>query len=369
MKHLAYLLLIVIVFVSGATAAVASHRNRQTSDFQQKIDALSDTAVYPMVIPVLFGVEVGDLYQSYGDPRSGGRLHEGEDIMAMKGTPVISPTDAVVKRTGWYEGAGNNVYTANPGGETFVYMHLDRIGEGVVEGAVLKKGSLIGYVGNTGNASSTAPHLHFEVHNSDGVPTSAYPRLTVEASLKDKMVYLADILEQTTDATALAQLLVKNFRSTLLAAQAAGVPLPEQIGAILNPSAILKTPVTESSALRDGDIIRAIGGIDVYIVKFIGEKKFKRLVLSPSVFRSYGHLRWENVKEVEPDVLNSLVTSDLVRATEDKSIFRLYPAGDTGEKRWIETEAIFERLGLDWDSVYEINNTDRDSYVTGVPLK
>lgn len=369
MKHLAYLLVAVVVFGLGATTVVASHRHRQTSDLQEKIDALSDTAVYPMLIPVLFGVEVGDLYQSYGDPRSGGRLHEGEDIMAMKGTPVISPTDAVVKRTGWYEGAGNNVYTANPGGETFVYMHLDRIGEGVVEGAVLKKGSLIGYVGNTGNASSTAPHLHFEVHNSDGVPTSAYPRLTVEATLQDKMAYLADIFEQTSDVSALAQLMVKNFRSTFVAAQAAGVPLPDPIAAILSPSSVLKSPVFGTSELRDGDIVRARGGIDVYIVKFVGEKRFKRLILSPSVFRSYGHLRWENVKEVESATLNTMVTSDLVRATEDESIFRLYPAGDTGEKRWIETEAIFERLGLDWDSVYEINNTDRDSYVTGEPLR
>ncbi|OGZ35098.1 MAG: hypothetical protein A2174_00430 [Candidatus Portnoybacteria bacterium RBG_13_41_18] len=116
---------------------------------------------------------------------------------------------------------------------------------------------------------------------------------------------------------------------------------------------------------QEGAIIRAIGDIDVYIVKYVGAKKFKRLILSPSVFNSYGHLKWSNIKDIDKSVVDSFVTSDLVRAVSDPKVYRLYPSGDTGQKRWIETAGVFTRMNLDWDSIYEINQKDRDSYVTG----
>ncbi|MFA5877461.1 MAG: M23 family metallopeptidase, partial [Candidatus Paceibacterota bacterium] len=95
---------------------------QQSSDLQQKIDLLGSTAVTSVAMPVLFGVAIQDISPNFGDPRSGGRTHEGEDIMATDGTPIVSPTPAVVLRTGSGSTEGNYVYTANPGGETFVYM-------------------------------------------------------------------------------------------------------------------------------------------------------------------------------------------------------------------------------------------------------
>jgi hypothetical protein len=108
-------------------------------------------------------------------------------------------------------------------------MHLDRIGEGVVSGLVLKQGDLIGYVGNTGNASGGAAHLHFEIHNSSGSPVDPFVRLTGEISLGDKIIYLTKILNQTSDSTALSKLLVLNFRSVFISAKSANIVLPQSI--------------------------------------------------------------------------------------------------------------------------------------------
>ncbi len=121
--------------------------------------------------------------------------------------------------------------------------------------------------------------------------------------------------------------------------------------------------------ISEGALIRAKGDIDVYIVKYVGAKKFKRLILSPSVFNSYGHLKWSDIRDIDQSVLDSFTTSDLVRAVNDPKVYKLYPSGDTGQKRWIETASVFTRLGFDWDAIYEINQVDRDSYTTGNPLE
>ena len=205
----------------------------RSNDFRDKINNLPAVANQAVIMPVLFGVGIKDISPNFGAPRSGGRSHEGEDIMAIKGTPIISPTAAVVLRTGYGDSAGNYVYTANPGGETFVYMHLDRVGEGVTPGTELFQGSLIGYVGNTGNASGGAAHLHFEIHNSSDVPTDPFPRLIAELSTQEKMTYLSTIMAQTTDAQALAEFLVITFRSTFTAALAEGIILPAAINSLL----------------------------------------------------------------------------------------------------------------------------------------
>ncbi|MDP3963755.1 MAG: hypothetical protein Q8Q39_04765 [bacterium] len=119
------------------------------------------------------------------------------------------------------------------------------------------------------------------------------------------------------------------------------------------------------SNIPEGALIRAIGDVDIYIVKYVGAKRFKRLILSPSVFNNYGHLRWEDVREVAPEVRDGFTTSYLVRAVDDARVFMLYPKGDIGERRWIATADIFTAYGFDWDSIYEINSFDRDSYVMG----
>jgi len=113
--------------------------------------------------------------------------------------------------------------------------------------------------------------------------------------------------------------------------------------------------------IPEGSTIRVDGGIDVYIVKYKNGKMFKRLVLSPSVFENYGHLRWGDVLNVSPDVLNAYTTSDLVRSVETGNIYRLYPSGDCGIKRMVVAGGCFWNR-MDFDSIYQINGYDEDSY-------
>lgn len=256
-KYLSGLLLLVFslspVFAQAETRSGDSwwSRYRGESELSQKISQLGVTASPSITIPILFGVSLKNISPNFGDPRDGGaRTHQGEDIMAIKGTPVVSPTPAVVVKTGVGPSEGNYVYTANPGNETFVYMHLDRIGEGVSQGTVLAAGDLIGYVGNTGNARGGAAHLHFEIHNSSGAATNPFPRLTSELSLTDKMAHLTKILGQTSDPASLAQFLATKYKSTFTAATGSGVVIPTQIATLIGSPITTITASVPSTAQK-----------------------------------------------------------------------------------------------------------------------
>ena len=124
-----------------------------------------------------------------------------------------------------------------------------------------------------------------------------------------------------------------------------------------------------SQSIPEGGLIRAKGDIDVYIVKYVSTKKFKRLILSPSVFNGYQHLKWDDIKDVDKSIVDSYTTSELVRAVGDPKVYKLYPLGDTGEKKWVKTAEAFNHMGFDWDAIYQINQTDRDSYTEGAAIE
>ncbi len=138
---------------------------------------------------------------------------------------------------------------------------------------------------------------------------------------------------------------------------------------IIIPPKVKGVSENNNFSIPEGALIRATNGIDIYIVKYVGTKKFKRLILSPSVFNNYGHLRWEDVMDVDWTTLNSFATSDLVRAVGDDKIYRLYSQGDKGQKRMIKNNSVLARLGFDPDSIYEINRFDRESYLKGLDLE
>lgn len=112
------------------------------------------------------GARVRQVADTFGAPRPGGRRHEGQDIFAPKGTPVYSATEGVVIRVGYGQLGGNYVYVLGPGGRRYYYAHLDAYAKELEEGQEVTPSTLLGYVGNTGNARTTPPHLHFGVYGS-----------------------------------------------------------------------------------------------------------------------------------------------------------------------------------------------------------
>ncbi|HRY52714.1 MAG TPA: right-handed parallel beta-helix repeat-containing protein [Candidatus Portnoybacteria bacterium] len=138
---------------------------------------------------------------------------------------------------------------------------------------------------------------------------------------------------------------------------------------ITAPATEITGQVLGEQTFADGAMIRATNGFDVYIVKYTGNKKFKRLILNPSVFNSYQHLKWADVLNVDQSVIDSFTTSELVRVVGDTRVYKLAPAGDTGTKQWVKTAAAFNNRSFDWDAIYEINATDRNSYITGAEIE
>lgn len=116
----------------------------------------------PLMVPVE-GVTPEKVKDSFHGERSGGRVHYAIDIMAPKGTPVLAATRGKVTRLKSNELGGITLYENDVQGRfTYYYAHLDRYAPGVKEGMDVEQGDLLGYVGNTGDAATTASHLHFQ---------------------------------------------------------------------------------------------------------------------------------------------------------------------------------------------------------------
>ncbi len=106
----------------------------------------------------------------WGFPRSGGRFHEGNDIFAAGGTPAVAVVGGTAaQKTGQI--GGRQVTLLGDDGATYHYTHLDGFGTGGRVGA----GTVIGYVGTSGNAAGGTPHVHFEVHPRGGAAVNPYP--------------------------------------------------------------------------------------------------------------------------------------------------------------------------------------------------
>ena len=98
------------------------------------------------------------------DEKRGTAPHEALDIMAPRGTPVVAADNGTIARLFKSVPGGLTIYQFDESGAlAYYYAHLDRYAEGLREGAKVRRGEVIGYVGSTGNARADAPHLHFTV--------------------------------------------------------------------------------------------------------------------------------------------------------------------------------------------------------------
>ena len=130
----------------------------------------------PQTLPVpVEGVRPRALRDTWGGARSGGRRHEGIDIFAKRGTPVLATTEGIVTQVGTNRLGGQVVWVIGPGGQRHYYAHLDRYSD-VEAGMRIAAGRVLGYVGDTGNAKGTPPHLHYGVYDIGGA-INPYPLL------------------------------------------------------------------------------------------------------------------------------------------------------------------------------------------------
>ncbi len=127
------------------------------------MDQVGPSLPFALLMPVE-GAVTAEVYPSFGDPRSGGRLHEGVDIMAPRGTPVRPAAPGFITRLSTTDLGGISATLVGDGGVRYFYTHFDALAAGLEVGQYLDVETVIGYVGNTGNAASTAPHLHFGVY-------------------------------------------------------------------------------------------------------------------------------------------------------------------------------------------------------------
>ena len=225
-----------------------------------KVRALGANPPAELRIPVLLGVEPDEIEDTWGDARSGGRVHEGADIIAPRGELVVSPTGAVVTNVGYDRSGGNYVITANPGGEQFYYAHLDGVAANIAPGSVLTPADLVGYVGNTGNARQKAPHLHFGVYYK-GRATNPHPRLVQALSLEERLAALEKILDTSDTAFSLAIRLAERHEGLFKEAQSRGLAVPQQIVLVLqNDEIVAKARILERALApgTEGAAVRAL---------------------------------------------------------------------------------------------------------------
>jgi len=152
---------------AAAAARSASSRASRSAGTSSRVSGViaSGNWICPVQGPRAFS-------NDYGQPRSGGRRHQGNDILSPRGTPVVASVGGNVKHHNSSLG-GLSYYLAGEDGNTYFGTHLSAYGAG----GRVAAGTVIGYVGDTGNARGT-PHLHFEIHPGGGGAVNPYPTLS-----------------------------------------------------------------------------------------------------------------------------------------------------------------------------------------------
>lgn len=134
------------------------------------------TLAAPLSMPVK-GVKSNQIKDTWGAARSEGRKHQGIDIFAKRGTPVLSATQGIVSQVGLNTLGGKVVWVVGPQLSRHYYAHLDDYAAEIRVGDWVEEGEVLGYVGNTGNAKNTPPHLHYGIYLTGEGATNPYAYL------------------------------------------------------------------------------------------------------------------------------------------------------------------------------------------------
>ena len=113
-------------------------------------------------------VNASRIADTFGAPRGADRQHEGVDIFAPRGTDVLSASPGIVASLREGGLGGRQVWILGPARERHYYAHLDEWAEGLAVGDIVLPGTVLGAVGDTGNARGTPPHLHYGIYGAEG---------------------------------------------------------------------------------------------------------------------------------------------------------------------------------------------------------
>jgi len=149
------------------TAAPAAPASSGVAPSAAPAVSASGGPVFPLAGPTTFS-------DDWLAPR-GSRYHEGIDLFAARGTPVLAVYDGTLFRVGYSGISGYRLWLRAADGTTYFYAHLDGYSPAAREGAAVRAGTVLGYNGDTGDAKGTPPHVHFEIHPGGGGPIRPYP--------------------------------------------------------------------------------------------------------------------------------------------------------------------------------------------------
>lgn len=165
-----------MVHVAISQGAPASASLPPVVAVPQVAGAASATQSSPRYVFPVFGTNA-KFSSDYGSPRAGTGWHHGNDIFAPTGTPVLAIADGVLSQVGVNTLGGNRLWLRDGLGNSYYYAHLSGYASHVADGVRVRAGEIIAFVGNSGQALTTPPHLHFEIHPGDGPSVDPYPYL------------------------------------------------------------------------------------------------------------------------------------------------------------------------------------------------
>jgi hypothetical protein len=142
---------------------VVHHKKKRHKATHQPLKVTPKLGVKQLAFPI---VGSWGVYDTYGGPRSDvpGGWHHGDDLFAPIGTPVVAVANGTVNRVGWEKLGGWRLWVRDTAGDQFYYAHLAGYAPTVLHSKKVTRGEVIGFVGNTGDAFQTPPHVHVEVH-------------------------------------------------------------------------------------------------------------------------------------------------------------------------------------------------------------
>jgi murein DD-endopeptidase MepM/ murein hydrolase activator NlpD len=163
---------------AAAQAAKDAKDAKNTGTTVHKTTTTTEPKPPPVIADFVFPVDGPNSFSNtWGAPRSGGRTHKGTDIMTARNTPLVACVSGTISSTSPIDsGLGGITIHIKKGTTTYYYAHLSSIKSGIRAGVKVDAGQVIGYAGNTGNASGGAVHLHFEIR-PNGIAINPYPIL------------------------------------------------------------------------------------------------------------------------------------------------------------------------------------------------